>query len=205
MYVFSKKKEEINKLDARISVLKMHLKGKIKIKYNKIEKLSKKDQEMVLAVKPNLNTIVELVFNNPADYQTLLHNLVEITNKVSEYVKFKHKHLTKADQSTNEPAAVLSESEQKIENCKKLIKYDKGHVTVVHEIINTTNELRIKIEEYNYLAEYENSQKKIDHIPPAIEIENYDIIHDLILNADKNHEPVDFPILEKSLISDDAA
>lgn len=205
-YVFSRRKEEINQLDARISVLKMHLRGKIKRKCNKIESVLKKEADTFAFLVPKLTKISELSFSTQDQYQQLVNTLYEITLKIDEHIKLKHKNLMRDHlELPKAKAEVLSADEETQQKCEKLVRYDKAHMVIITEIVQTTNEMRHKIEEYNTLAEYEKGQKKISLIPEKIEIEHFDIINALVEQAKNSPtKNTDFPILEKSLF-DDAA
>ncbi|MBY0553724.1 hypothetical protein K2P97_04290 [bacterium] len=205
-YVFSRRKEEINHLDARISVLKMHLRGKIKRKCNKIETVLKKEADTYAFLAPKLTKISDLNFSTQDQYQQLINTLYEITSKIDEHIKFKHKNLMRDHVEAPKAAEEIRNQEEEIQyKCEKLVKYDKAHMIIITEIVQTTNEMRHKIEEYNALAEYENGQKKITLIPDKVEIEHYDLINTLVEQAKSapNQNP-DFPILEKSLFNDAA-
>src|SRR3990167_1888658 len=94
-YVFARRKEEINKLHARISVLKMHLKGKIKRKCNRIETAFKKDSEVLNVLAPKINLICALSFSSSTDYQTFISNLHMITEEIIAHIKIKNKNVIK--------------------------------------------------------------------------------------------------------------
>ncbi|MEQ1722178.1 MAG: hypothetical protein ABL930_03320 [Pseudobdellovibrio sp.] len=202
-YVFSRRKEEINKLNARLSVLKMHLRGKIKRKCNKIESVLKKDAETFAALTPNLNKIISLTFNTPAEYQVLVTNLHEITVKINEYINFKHRNLMRDNLEKPESKQALTQEEEAQEKCAQLVKYDKAHMIIIVEVVQTTNELRSKIHEYNELTEFEKGHKKISFTPEPVEIEHFELINSLveIAKVTPDQSP-DFPILEKSLFDD---
>lgn len=199
-YVFSKRKEEINKLEARVSILKLHLKGKIKRKSSKIESALSKEHETYSKLLPKLKTICDLEFHHQVDYQNLVSNLFEITLTIDDHIKIKHKNLLRMQPKISEPAPeALSPDRITEEKCKKLIKYDKAHMIIIIEIIQATNELIQKIHDYNVLVEYEKGQKKIDSIPEKIEIENFTLISELVEKAKTQGDSApDFPILEKN-------
>ncbi|MEK6628122.1 MAG: hypothetical protein AABY53_05810 [Bdellovibrionota bacterium] len=210
LYIFSRKKETINKLNARISILKLHLKGKIKRKCNKIaDVFNKEDPETLRMLQPKLNTIGALSFNSAADYQNLIKELSAITQDISGYIKIKHKVLlkqqeaqAKAEEEVKEPP---TEEEKIAESCKKLVKYDKAHMLIVVEVIQATTQLIEKITEYNAFVEYEKNQKKITEIPEKIEIENYEVIAALVEQAKtSNIESPDFQILGRDQFKDAA-
>lgn len=203
-YVFSKKREQINKLNARISILKLHLKGKIKRKCNKIESLFKKseDAETLNILRPKLSSIQELTFTLTSDYQKLIDILTTITVDIEGHIKLKHKDLIKKQEAQKVNLEMPPPTEDEIikEKCKKLIKYDKAHMLIVIEIIQATEDLIEKTNEFNALAEFEKNQKKIKEIPNKIEIENYSVIAELVeLSKTTTIDTPDFPILEKSM------
>lgn len=201
LYIFSRKREDINRLEARISILKMHLKGKIKRKCNKIESSLRKEPADVLeGIRPKLNIIRDLNFSYTGDYQTFLDSLHEITVKITEHVKLKHKSLLKAQVLSKDKLSAEEQEAEQDENklkCKKLVKYDKAHVMIVIEIIQTTAELRTKIDEYNNLTEFEKSQKKINLKPEPISISNFEILTELVEQAKSgNDQGQDFQIFD---------
>lgn len=204
-YVFSRKREKINQLHARISILKLHLKGKIKRKCNKIESLFKKseDAETLGLLRPKLNSIQELAFGSTTDYQKLIDTLTIITQDIANHIKIKHRNLIKKQETgpATENSEPLSEDEQIKEDCKKLVKYDKAHMLIVVEIIQATENLIQEINEFNIMTEYEKNQKKIKEIPEKIEIKHYDIIAVFVEQSKtSNIDTPDFQILEKSSV-----
>jgi hypothetical protein len=204
-YMFSRRKVEINKLDARISVLKMHLRAKIKSKYNKIEILLKNEAETLTALKPMLDNIISLSFNSPSDYQLLITNLHEITVKINEYIRFKHKNLVRDNQDKPEARQSRSKEEEAKEHCTQLVKYDRANMIIILQIVESTNELRSKILQYNELAKLKIGHKKIRFTPDVLEIEHYNLIKSLIQTASTTpEESSEFPNLENKLLNDAA-
>lgn len=189
LYLFSRKKEEITKLDARLSILKLHLKGKIKRKCNKIESAFRtKNPEMLNILRSNLNALLELRFSLPEDYQKLINLLGTITQDVINHLKIEPESDTTTTNS-------LSEKNDKLKTHEKLIKYDRAHILIVVDIIQTTEQLIEKSNEFNTLIENEKKQKKIHNIPEKIEIEDYEAIIALLeptksLGADKEKNPI---------------
>lgn len=185
-FVFSRKKEQINKLEARISVLKLHLKGKVVKKRTKIEDVFRGDSASLEDIKPALTVLAEIKFNTPTDYQLFITNLQQINDQVGNYIKLKHRSLRDASRiSTNKNTpAVLTAEEQIHQNCKKLVRYDKAHILIITQIIEATDEMIFKINEYNALVDYDKKQKKITHIPSKIEIENFALLVSLLREGD---------------------
>lgn len=188
LLVFSRKKETINKLNARVSILKLHLKGKIKNKSNKIETVLKKNSVLLSFVRPKIEIICGLEFSRASDYQTLMSNLHQISEEIIGHIKLKNKNnphvLEYSDDLSDE--TVLSETEKITEKCRKLVKYDKAHMIIIIELVDATDELIEKIEDFNLLVAYEKNQKKIEDIPQKIEIENYDELSAIVDKAKKN-------------------
>lgn len=185
-FVFSRKKEQINKLEARISVLKLHLKGKGTKKRSKVEDVFRGDSQSLDMVKPSLNTVAEIKFNAPEDYQKFITCLQKINDHVADYIKLKHKNLRDASRisTTKNPPVVLTAEEQLHQDCKKLVRYDKAHIMIITQIIEATDEMIFKINEYNSLVDFDKKQKKINPLPVKIEIENFALLSALLREGD---------------------
>ena len=206
-YVFSRRREKINKLNARISVLKMHLRGKIKRKCSRIEDVLKKDTGALSNLLPKLNLICGLEFSAAGDYQLLLTNLNLITEEIIAHIhlkmkKSKHIELEKKVDDVKDSATI--EANDALDKCKKLIKYDKAHMFIVDEIIEATAELSDKVSEFNSLTEFEKNQKAI-HEPEKIIIENFELLQTMVEETKKSDiETPDFPVLENGYFSESA-
>lgn len=206
-YLFARRRENINKLNARVSVLKMHLRGKIKRKCSRIEEVLKKDGGAFSNLQPKLSLICGLEFSSAGDYQQLLTNLNLITEEIIAHIHLKMKknrHIDLEENVENVKDTESSESEKTADRCKKLIKYDKAHMIIVLEIIEATDELSSKISEFNSLAEFEKNQKII-HPPQKIQIENFDLLRKMVEETKKSDaETPDFPVLENGFFSESA-
>jgi|GEM_PF-6354455 len=185
LYFFSRKQEDINKLTARISILKLHLKGKIKRKCNKIGEFFNKelDPAALRALQPKLNAINSLEFVAATDYQSLINSLSSISEDITNSIKFKHKFY---NAPSSDPIQTPEKQNSVNENCKNLVRYDKANMMIIVEIIQCTERLVEKISEYNLLIRYKKSQKKITQIPERIVIENYIVIAELIEQVKKS-------------------
>ena len=206
-YVFSRRREKINKLNARISVLKMHLRGKIKRKCSRIEDVLKKDAGAFSNLLPKLKLICGLEFSSTGDYQLLLTNLNLVTEEIIAHIhlklkKTKHIELEKQVDDMKDTASL--EANEALDKCKKLIKYDKAHMQIVVEIIEATAELSDQISEFNGMAEFEKNQKII-HPPEKIEIENFEMLQTMVVESKKSDvETPDCPVLENGFFTDSA-
>lgn len=206
-YLFARRRENINKLNARISVLKMHLRGKIKRKCSRIEEVLKKDDGAFSNLQPKLSLVCNLEFSSPGDYQQLITNLYLITEEIIAHIHLKMKkdrHIDLEKIVENVKNNDSSEEENIEDQCRKLIKYDKAHMIIVVEIIETTEELYGKISEFNEMAEFEKNQKTI-HPPEKIQIENFELLRKLVEENKKSDALTpDFPVLENGFFSESA-
>ena len=206
-YVFSRRREKINKLNARISVLKMHLRGKIKRKCTRIEDVLKKDAGAFSNLLPKLNLIIGLEFASASEYQLLLTNLNLITEEIIAHIhlkmkRSKHIDLEKSVDDVKDSAS--HEANDALDKCKKLIKYDKAHMLIVVEIIEATVKLSDQVSEFNDMVEFEKNQKII-HPPEKIIIENFELLRTMVEEAKKSDvETPDFPVLENGYFSESA-
>jgi hypothetical protein len=209
VYIFSRRKEEINGLHARISILKLHLRTKVRKKLNRVENALKRESDILALATPQIEILQNINFDQISDYQKTLDTLYELTILISKHVRTKHKNLLRTEKllevKDEEPKVLTAEDEVR-EKCRKLVKYDKANVTIILDIAQTTQTLIQKIDEYNELTGYESAQAKIADKPKAIEIRDFDQLN-LTLEEAKNdpQDRPDFPILEKSLFEDDAA
>jgi hypothetical protein len=200
-YIFSVRKEAINKLNARLSILKMHLKHKIKKKCNKIESLFKNKSEIYSNLRPRLDIILNLTFSQSNEYQKLIDTLHAITIEITYYIKKNLTSINSTIDDTNTDSVATTEEEMNIEFCQKLTKYDRAHILIILDIIEATKNLKEKIVEFNELVAYEKNQKVITDIPESIEIKHYEIFTSIMNTTDK--EDVDaneFETLEKQII-----
>lgn len=211
LYIFSRRKEKINKLRARIAILKLHLRTKVKRKCNRVEKALRADREALERCSPHLNSLQQLQFETGADYQKIFNLLLEVTEVVSQHIRLKHRNIIKdekiADFKDANKQQVLSPEEEAKENCRKLVKYDKATVTIILDLVQTTSDLISSILDYNELTSYENNQPKITDIPNRIEIQHFDELYTLLEELKVNPQaiPQDVQVLERSLFDEDEA
>lgn len=174
-YFFAKKKEEINALEAKMAVLKMHLKGKIKKKWNLLEQglLKEKAVDTLEIIKPMMTTLCNYSFSKPEDYQNTVKKLSEVTSVVLDFVERKRRRNSfkpKTEDTADEIEDFKLTPEQK--TAKYLVKYDLANMLIISEVLDTNEKLMEKIKEYNDLSELEKNKKKI-LMPSKIEIENF--------------------------------
>lgn len=211
LYVFSRRKEKINKLHARISILKLHLRTKIKRKCNRVEKALRTDREALERCLPHLNELQSFQFNSPADYQKVFETLLSVTETVSQHVRLKHRNIIRdeklADFKDANKEQVLSPEQEAEERCRKLVKYDKATVTIIIDLAQTTTDLISSINDYNELTNYENNQQKITDIPQKIEIQHFNELYALLEELKNNPQAIeqDIQVLERSLFDEDEA
>ena len=206
-YVISRRRDKINKLNARISVLKMHLKGKIKRKCSRIEEVLKKDLGAFPNLSPKMRLISALEFSAAGDYQVLLTNLNLITEEIIAHIHLKMKKINRitVEKTIDDVSSeATSEAESAMDKCKKLVKYDKAHMLIVVEIIEATAELAAKISEFNDLTKVAKNQKIVRPLE-KIEIEHFELLRNLVEEDKKSDvETPDFPVLESGFFSESA-
>lgn len=206
-FVISRRREKINKLNARISVLKMHLRGKIKRKCSRIEDVLKKDNGAFSNLSPKLKLISDLEFSSAGDYQVLLTNLNLITEEIIAHIHLKlkkSKHLTVEKTIDDVKSEAAPEAETARDICKKLVKYDKAHMVIIVEIVEATDELTEKIFDFNDLTKIVKTQKAMQP-QEKIEIEHFELLRNLVEEAKKSAvETPDIPVLENGFFSESA-
>lgn len=211
LYIFSRRKEKINKLRARIAILKLHLRTKVKRKCNRVEKALRSDREELEKCSPHLSSLQQLQFEATTDYQKIFDLLLAVTEVVSQHIRLKHRHIIKdekmADFKDANKEQILSPEEEVKEKCRKLVKYDKATVTIILDLVQTTADLISSISDYNELTNYENNQQKITDIPTRIEIQHFDELYTLLEELKTNPQaiPQDVQVLERSLFDEDEA
>ncbi len=207
-YIYSRKRENINKLQARISVLKMHLRGKVKGKSNRIESVLKKDPGAMANLTPKLKLICSLEFSAPEDYQTLIDNLHIISEEIISHIHLKMKkegRLIATENAVDNPSVAAEGSVDKIDEiCKKLVRYDKANMIIMIDIICSTKLAIEKIIEFNELKTFEKKTKELLSVPQPITIENFDRLSALLEAASKTADAPDFPVLENGYLKDSA-
>ncbi len=201
LWYYRRQKENIHKMEARIAVLRMLLKTKLKRKGSRMMDQYKNDKEFLTRVVTKLEMLVTYNLSRPSDYEDLIDILVSIAEQVDDYEMKKSptvyltmvKHMNerrddlmrlsvesadefKRPQYKNKTDAIAEEAQAKVVNeapkfdphfdkWLNLLKYDKGNMYIIKEIIESNLYLIQRIDLYN--SEQENKEL---HIKKPVEI-----------------------------------
>lgn len=203
LYYYRKRKEDINKLEARTAVLRMLLKAKLKRKGSQMQDQYKDEKEFLGSIMSKLDLLTTFNFNRTSDYEDVLDILTSISEAIDHHTVIKNPAIYLAQQQkiAQDREALLkgagvevakkdekgeSKSADEIESKTKsevnlqvpkydrwtqLLKYDKGNLYIVKEIIETTETLKQKIDTYNI----EQNEKELQlRAPELIEIDSFE-------------------------------
>ena len=196
LYHYRRKKENINKLEARVAVLRMLLKAKLKRKGSQMQEQYKDEKEFLGSVISKLELLGTFSFNRSSDYTeaiSLLTTISEATDMhtVQKTPAFYMAHQQKLakdkesllkisgveveekdeqgnqkppDEIASKQKAALNAQFPEYDRWAQLLKYDKGNLYIIKEIIETTEELKEKIDLYNI----EQDNKELQIRPPEL-------------------------------------
>jgi len=203
LYYYRKRKEDINKLEARNAVLRMLLKAKLKRKGSQMQDQYKDEKEFMASIISKLDLLTTFNFNRTSDYDDVLDILTSVSEAIDHHTVVKNPAIYIAQQQkiAQEREALLkgagievakkdengdSKSADEIESKTKsevnlqipkfdrwtqLLKYDKGNLYIIKEIVETTEELKEKIDNYNF----EQNEKELQlRAPEQIEVDGFE-------------------------------
>ncbi|MCM2354868.1 MAG: hypothetical protein NDI63_14705 [Pseudobdellovibrio sp.] len=197
LYYYRRKKEEINRLEARTAVLRMLLKAKLKRKGSQMQDQYKDNKEFLALITSKLELLTTFNFNRSSDYDDVLNILTSISEAIDmQTVKdnpalytTQHAHAAKAREdvlavSVDQAVANASDNSNKyndhrgeLDRWSQLWKYDKGNMYIVKELVETTDELKTKVELYN--IEQENKELKL-LLPNLIVVDGFEGLRALV-------------------------
>ncbi len=198
LYYYRRKKEEINRLEARTAVLRMLLKAKLKRKGSQMQEQYKDDKEFLASITSKLELLTTFNFHRSSDYDDVLNILTSISEAIDmQTVKENpalytahHVHAAKAreDVLANDVDQAASNSNEKsqyhhndhraqLDRWSQLLKYDKGNLYIIKELVETTEELKVKVELYN--LEQENKELKLP-VPNLIVVDSFEGLRALV-------------------------
>lgn len=197
LYYYRRKKEEINRLEARTAVLRMLLKAKLKRKGSQMQDQYKDDKEFLASITSKLELLTTFNFHRSSDYDDVLNILTSISEAIDmQTVKENpalytahHVHAAKAREdvlksNVDQAAANASDNSNKyndhrgeLDRWSQLLKYDKGNLYIVKELVEATEELKVKVELYN--LEQENKGLKLQ-VPSLIVIDSFEGLRALV-------------------------
>lgn len=196
LYYYRRKKEEINRLEARTAVLRMLLKAKLKRKGSQMQEQYKDDKEFLGSIISKLELLTTFNFHRSSDYDDVLNILTSISEAIDmQTVKENpalytahHVHAAKAREDVLkndiDQAAANADNSHKyndhrgeLDRWSQLLKYDKGNLYIVKELVEATEELKVKVELYN--LEQENKGLKLQ-VPSLIVIDSFEGLRALV-------------------------
>lgn len=187
MYYNAKQLEAIHKLEAKVAVLRMLLKAKIKKKANQVASQLSKEKVILEEVKPKFDTACGLNFSKPYEYQTLLTLMKEISSQLDGHFErreregnptaFAQREEKERKEAIDRKQKGLPDIDKETKEWLLVLKHEKANIYIVKEIIETTQELKNKIEIYNVEIE---SAKKCLKVPELISIDKFDQIQALV-------------------------
>ncbi len=209
LYYYRKRKEDINKLEARTAVLRMLLKAKLKRKGSQMQDQYKDEKEFMASIISKLDLLTTFNFNRTSDYEDVLEILGSISEAIDMHTVQKNPALyvaqqekivqdreklfqtsgvevAKKDENGDAKSADEIESKKKsvvnlqvpqYERWSQLLKYDKGNLYIIKEIIETTEDLKTKVDSYNI----EQNEKELQlRVPELIEIDSFEGLRSIV-------------------------
>lgn len=210
LYYYRKKRQEINKLEARAAVLRMLLKAKLKRKGSQIQDQYKDDKEFISLVMPKLDLLTTFNFNRASDYGDILEILTSLSEQIDmktaqsnpgaylaqqqkiaqarEGLLKKSSAGTDKKEPSGERSVQLAETEKskvlainahvpQFERWAQLLKYDKGNLYIIKEIVEVTEELKKKIDDYN--IEQDNKELVL-RAPDLVEVDGFEGLRNIV-------------------------
>ena len=172
-YRDSKSRKNIKILQAKISMLRMMLKAKVRNRSNKIHKSQVEDGSIFQKIKSKYEQMMLLDFTKSVDFNTYIDLSYEALVDVETSLK---KGVDSNDINSDQKKGSL-EYNLAMEKWIKLLKNDKKGVIVVFEIVQSTNQLNAIIDFYN------QSQKKVKRRfakTEDLKIKDFEILQDLM-------------------------
>lgn len=203
LYYYRKRKEDINKLEARTAVLRMLLKAKLKRKGSQMQDQYKDEKEFLSSIISKLDLLTTFNFNRTSDYEDVLDILTSISEAIDHHTvvknpaiylaqqqkiaqdreallkgagvevakKDEHGESKSADEIESKTKSEVNMQVPKYDRWTQLLKYDKGNLYIVKEIVETTEDLKQKIDTYNL----EQNEKELQlRAPELIEVDGFE-------------------------------
>ncbi len=203
LYYYRKRKEDINKLEARTAVLRMLLKAKLKRKGSQMQDQYKDEKEFMASIISKLDLLTTFNFNRTSDYEDVLDILTSISEAIDHHTVIKNPaiylaqqqkisqdrenllkssgvEVSKKDENGDSKSADEIESKTKSEanmqvpkydRWTQLLKYDKGNLYIIKEIVETAEDLKTKIDNYNI---EQDNKELLMRAPELIEIDSFE-------------------------------
>ena len=224
LWYYRRQKEMNNKMEARIAVLRMLLKTKLKRKGSQMMDQYKNDKEFLTRISSKLEMLVTYNLSRPSDYGDLVDILVSIVEQVDEYEMKKAPtvYLTMIKNMNEQRDALMRLSVESADDIKKvqapgdssnksvteipkfeahfdkwlnLLKYDKGNMYIIKEIVESNQHLIERIDIYN--SEQENKELHIKK-PQEIHLHGFENLKKIV---DLDHQKARLLKEEKAKIA----
>lgn len=192
LYYYRKKKQDINKLEARTAVLRMLLKAKLKRKGSQMQDQYKDEKEFLTSIISKLDLLTTFNFNRSSDYQDMLDILGSISEALDLHTVKKNpsiymaqqQHIAQERENLSKSSGVeVARKDAKgqipqYDRWSQLLKYDKGNLFIVKEIVEATADLKIKIDMYN--EDQHDNKELFLRAPELIEIDGFEGLRSLV-------------------------
>ena len=210
LYYNRRKKEEINKLEARTAVLRMLLKAKLKRKGSQMQDQYKEDKDFLLSMAAKLDLLTTFNFVRSSDFEDVLEILTSISEAIDLLTVQKNPNFYMAQQAQiqedrekilqdsgfavekidaagevkslseiqEKQKSELAEQMPEFNRWSQLLKYDKGNLYIIKEIVETSVDLKKRVEAYNL-----DQEKKENHlsVPDVVTIKGFDGLRGIVL------------------------
>lgn len=171
--------EGIYKVEAKIAVLRMLLKAKLKKNMNSIDSKFKSDKVFLNIIKPKFEETCHLQFNAQGDFQKLIDMLKAVYETIATEIEKKSQRIC---EKIDEPVQTKSGNIWEL-----LVKYCPGQLNLIKDIAEATAELKNAIDLYN--SENDHQFKKKFKAPELVVINDFDNLVKYMIEADeKDHK-----------------
>ncbi len=163
----SRRVGKIRQAEAKIAVLRMLLKAKVKKHIGLIETQSKSDKVFLSLIETKTQEICSYDFTSTGEYELMLQGLDRLYELIE--VEMQKKSPTRMKMNEDKVAAYSS---HKGKTWFRVIKYGKSIALIVQDIVEASNEVRLLIE--NFISSGGNNKKNKFSIPEVIKITEYE-------------------------------
>jgi len=187
LWYYGRKKEQINKLEARVAVLRMLLKSKLKRKGSLLQEQYKEDKQFLEQIFPKLELIGTYSFQRNTDYSEVISLLHALSEMIDHQIKTKTPEMFKIQNEKSEQLKLIFSHLPDHQKWIQLLKYDKGNLYIIKELVETQSLMKEKIDLYN--LEQVNKDKKLRPVD-VIDLSGYQELK-VIVDADQNRNSKD--------------
>ncbi len=179
-----KQVETIHKQEAKVAVLRMLLKAKLKKNGNAIEGQFRSDKIFLNLIKPKIQEICNYDFSHQNEYERVMASLINLYDVID--VELQKRSPTLYKKNENETRAAVDDKQDR---WYKLAKYGKSQAILIRDMVNATAELKSMIDTYN--REQQSQFKNKFNSPEPIVVADFESLT-TILNSMEDSEQVEF-------------